>query len=78
MAFGETADLVAALKFRDEFTGPLNKAKKGLAGFDSKLTDSQGRAYKAGQQIGTGILNATKLAVAGLGAPVTGAIVVSR
>jgi hypothetical protein len=76
MAFGETADLIAALKLKDEFSGPLKKAKSSLDGFDKKLDSTQGRAYKAGQQIGTGILNGAKIATAAVGT-LTGLLLLS-
>ena len=76
MAFGETADLVARLSLKDQFTGPLKNANRALGQFDAKLTNTQGRAYKAGQQIGTGIKNAAKIGVAAIGT-LTGLLVLS-
>jgi len=67
MAAVDTAKLLASLTLKDGFTGPLKAASKALDGFDSKLTKSQSRAFKAGEQIGNGIKNSAKLiASAGL------------
>lgn len=67
MAFlGETASLIAVLKLNDQFSGPLKNGTRALSQFDAKLTHTASRGYKAGQQIGTGILNGAKIAAVGL------------
>ncbi|HXJ67012.1 MAG TPA: hypothetical protein VNN79_24925, partial [Actinomycetota bacterium] len=60
----DTAKLIAALSLKDGFTGPLTKANAALSKFDANLDKTQGRAFLAGQQIGTGIKNTAKLIAA--------------
>lgn len=67
MAFAETAPLIAALKLDDKFSGPLKNAGKALGSFDAKLDHTQSRAFRAGQQIGTGIKNTARIAAVGVG-----------
>ncbi len=65
--FGETANLVAHLGLKDDFSGPLKKADSGLSKFDRHIGTSGSRAFKAGQQIGTGIKRGAVIAAAGMG-----------
>lgn len=67
MSFGETAKLVADLSLTGNFAGQLGKSSKALGGFDKAITNTQGRAYKAGQQIGTGIKRGLTIAAAAVG-----------
>ncbi len=67
MAASETAKLLASLELKDKFSPTIGKANKALSGFDAKLSRTEGRAYKAGQQIGTGFRNIGKLAAVGFG-----------
>jgi hypothetical protein len=71
MAISETARLIASLELKDLFTKQVDSATKSLGKLDKGLDSSQGRAYKAGQQIGTGIKRGVAIAIAagaGLGA----------
>lgn len=67
MATSETAKLLASLELKDKFSPALKNANRALGQFDTKLSKTEGRAYRAGQQIGTGFRNVGKLAVAGAG-----------
>ncbi len=66
MAVADTAKLIASLSLKDGFTGPLKTMDRGLSKFDTHLQRTQGRSFKAGQQIGTGIKNGVVLASAAL------------
>ena len=61
MALGETARLIASLEL------DARKFQKSLKAADASLSKTEGRAYHAGQQIGTGIKNGLKVAAAGVG-----------
>lgn len=74
--FAETAQLIANMNMKGNFSSVLKSNQKALGAFDKSLSNSQGRAYKAGQQIGTGIKRGTLLAVAGLTA-LTGLLIKS-
>lgn len=67
MAFAETAKLIASLSLQGNFAKNIGTASKSLGAFDSKLDRTQGRAYRAGQQIGTGIKNGARIAAVGIG-----------
>jgi hypothetical protein len=67
MAASETAKLLASLELKDKFSPTIKNANKALGSFDAKLSKTEGRAYKAGQQIGTGFRNIGKLAAVGFG-----------
>jgi hypothetical protein len=67
MAISETAKLIASLELKDLFTKQVDNASKSLGKLDKSLDASQGRAYRAGQQIGTGIKRGAAIAVAGIG-----------
>jgi hypothetical protein len=51
MAFAETANLAVKLTLGGNFNSQMAKASRSLKTFDKDAS----RAYKAGQQIGTGI-----------------------
>lgn len=68
MSLAETAHLAAELSLKGNFAGQLKGAQRALGAFDAKLSQTQGRGYRAGQQIGTGIQNVAKLAVVGVAA----------
>jgi len=61
LALGETARLIASLEL------DARKFQKSLKAADASLSKTEGRAYHAGQQIGTGIKNGLKIAAAGVG-----------
>jgi hypothetical protein len=67
MAASETAKLLASLELKDKFSPTIKNANKALGSFDAKLSNTEGRAYKAGQQIGTGFRNIGRLAAVGFG-----------
>jgi hypothetical protein len=73
MSFGlaETAKLAVDLSLKGNFSSALAANQKALSGFNAKITDTQGRAYKAGQQIGTGIKTGAVIAAGALGFLVT-------
>jgi hypothetical protein len=64
----ETARLAVDLSLKGNFSSALAANQRALSGFNAKITDTQGRAYKAGQQIGTGIRRGVFLAVGAVGA----------
>jgi hypothetical protein len=64
MAISETARLIASLELKDLFTKQVANAEKSLGGLDKKLDQTQSRSYRAGQQIGHGIQNATRIIAA--------------
>lgn len=78
MAFGtaETAKLIVDLSLTGNYAANLTKAQRGFSNLGKSITDSQGRAYKAGQQIGTGIKRGALIAVSALGA-LTGLLALS-
>ncbi len=63
MAVAETARLIASLELKDLFTKSVDNATKSLGKLDKSIDGTQGRAYKAGQQIGTGIKRGLVIAV---------------
>ena len=67
MATSETAKLLASLELKDKFSPTIKNANRALGQFDTRLSKTEGRAYKAGQQIGTGFRNIGKLAAVGVG-----------
>lgn len=73
MGFGlaETAKLAVDLSLKGNFASSLSASEKALGRFDKAITSSQGRAYKAGQQIGTGIKTGAVIAAAGVGILIT-------
>jgi hypothetical protein len=67
VATSETARLLASLELKDKFSPTIKNANRALGQFDAKLSGTETRSYRAGQQIGTGMRNIGKLAVAGFG-----------
>lgn len=69
MALGlaETAHLAVELSLKGNFESQLAGSRRALAGFDRAITSTQGRAYRAGTQIGTGIKSGALIAAAGIG-----------
>jgi hypothetical protein len=55
MPASETARLIASLELKDLFSPNANKIGKSLGTLDRQIDGTQGRAYKAGTQIGVGI-----------------------
>jgi hypothetical protein len=66
MAISETARLIASLELKDLFTKSVDNATKSMGKLDKQITGTQGRAYKAGQQIGVGIKRGVILATSAL------------
>lgn len=71
MAVSETARLIASLELKDLFTKQVDNATKSLGKLDKGIDGTQGRAYKAGTQIGTGIKRGTIIAIGAIGALTT-------
>lgn len=75
MGLADTANLIVDLSLKGNFKNQLNGAQRALGTFDAKLDRTQSRAFRAGQQIGTGIKNIARLSVvaasAGVGLAVT-------
>ncbi|MES2155936.1 MAG: hypothetical protein V4510_12450, partial [bacterium] len=67
MALADTAKLLASLTLKDGFTGPLKSMDKSLSKFDTHISKTQRRGFKAGQQIGSGIKAGAVIAAAGIG-----------
>jgi hypothetical protein len=67
VALADTANLLVKLSLGGNFLSQIGKATTGLNKFDKQLGRTEGRAFKAGQQIGTGIKNAGRLAAVGVG-----------
>lgn len=79
MAVSETARLLASLELKDLFTKQIDNATKSLGKLDTKLDQSQSRAYRAGQQIGTGIKRGLAIGITALGtAAVVGGTVFAK
>src|SRR5690349_13646595 len=67
MALAETANLIVNLSLKGNFARQLGSANRALGTFDAKLDHTESRAYRAGQQIGTGIKRGATLAAVGVG-----------
>ena len=67
MALAETANLIVKLSLAGNFASKLGAAEKSLGRFGTKLDQTESRAYRAGQQIGTGIRRGLGIAAAGVG-----------
>jgi hypothetical protein len=67
VALADTARLVASLELKDRFTKSLTRADRALGRFDTNLGRTEDRAFRAGQQIGTGIRRGAALAAVGIG-----------
>ena len=69
MAFGlaETSKLIVDLSLQGNFLSQLGKVNQSLSKTAANLDRTQSRAYRAGQQIGTGIKRGAVIAAAGVG-----------
>lgn len=66
MGLAETADLLAKLSMTGNFQKVMRSSIKQVDTLDSKLDRTQNRANVAGQQIGTGVKNVTRIAAVGV------------
>jgi hypothetical protein len=64
----EVQELVARLRLKDEFSGPVKQISRSVGQLDKDVARTGSRAYKAGTQIGTGIKTGVKIAAAGTAA----------
>ena len=67
MALAETAKLVVDLSLKGNFARQVGTANRALGKLDTQLNNTESRAYRAGQQIGTGIKRAAALGAVGIG-----------
>ena len=67
MALAETAKLVVDLSLKGNFARQLATSGRALGKFDARLDQTESRAYRAGQQIGTGIKRAAAIGAVGVG-----------
>jgi hypothetical protein len=67
LGFAETAKLAVDLSLKGNFNSAIATSQKSLKGLNAAITDTQGRAYKAGQQIGTGIRRGVAIAAVAFG-----------
>lgn len=67
MALAETAKLIVDLSMTGNFARQTKAAEGALGKLGTKLSQTEGRAFRAGQQIGTGIQRAAMLGAAGIG-----------
>ena len=67
MALAETARLVARLDLGGNFLSQIGKVNKSVSGLDRLVAKSGDRWYKAGTQVGTGLLRGAALAAGGIG-----------
>lgn len=67
MALADTARLIASLDLKGNFNAQLRASEKALGSFDARLDKTQSRAYRAGQQIGTGIKAGAAIAAGAIG-----------
>lgn len=67
MALAETANLVVKLSLAGNYGRQVKAAQSSFGKLGATLQKTEGRAYKAGQQIGTGIKRAAGLAAVGVG-----------
>lgn len=67
MALADTANLVVKLSLAGNYRRQLAGAQSAFGKLDATLSRTEGRAFRAGQQIGTGIRNAAGIAAVGLG-----------
>src|SRR5690242_6706244 len=74
MGLADTARLAVQLDLKGNFGAQLRSNQKLLGQFDAAVDRSGSRAFKAGQQVGTGFRNAGKLIAAGA-VTATGALV---
>jgi hypothetical protein len=66
VALAETANLIVNLQLKGGFSRALAKEARALGTFDARLDKTESRAFRAGQQIGTGIRRGAALAAGGL------------
>ena len=66
MALADTANLIVNLSLKGNFANQLSKTQRSLNTFDRRLDRSETRAFRFGQQIGTGIRRSAALAAGGL------------
>jgi hypothetical protein len=64
MAISETARLIASLELKDLFSKQVGNVEKSLNHLDKKIDQTASRSFRAGQQIGNGIKNATRIIAA--------------
>jgi hypothetical protein len=67
VALADTAKLIVDLSLKGNFDSKLRGSTKALAGFEARLSKTEGRAFRAGQQIGTGIRNGLTIGAVGIG-----------
>ena len=67
MALAETARLVVDLSLKGNFARDLRKTSGALGQFEARMDRTESRAFRAGQQIGTGIKRGAALAAVGIG-----------
>ena len=67
MALADTAKLVVDLSLAGNFSRSIGTAQRSLGRFDAALSKTEGRAFRAGQQIGTGIKRGVAIGAAGVG-----------
>ena len=67
MALSDTAKLVVDLSLAGNFSRSITQAGRSLNKFDAQVSNTSTRAFKAGQQIGTGIKRGVAIGVAGIG-----------
>lgn len=63
MAIADTARLIASLDLKGNFDARIRASEKALGSFDAKLDRTQSRAYRVGQNLGTGIKNIGRFGV---------------
>lgn len=66
MALADTAKLVVDLSLKGNFAQGIGRVSRDLNKFDARLNQSETRAFRFGQQIGTGIRRSAALAAGGL------------
>ena len=69
MALAETARLVVDLSLKGNFARDLRKTSGALGQFEARIDRTESRAFRAGQQIGTGIKRGAAIAAVGVGHP---------
>ena len=67
MAVAETARLIVDLSLKGNFNRQIGTTGRALGKFEAQLDRTESRAFRAGQQIGTGIQRSATLAAAGIG-----------
>jgi hypothetical protein len=67
VALADSEKLIVDLSLKGNFDSKLRGSTKALQGFEARLSKTEGRAFRAGQQIGTGIRNGLTLGAVGVG-----------